>query len=64
MPVSLIKGYYECLEHAHQFASVNMACQVVSFWFLVSGMAIILKKKILLLCYCVARDTHFSAFML
>ena len=41
----LINGYCEYLEHAHQFVSVNMAvssCQVVLFWFLVSGMAIIL----------------------
>ena len=41
---ALINGYYECLEHAHQIVSVNMACQIVSFWFLVSGMAIILQK--------------------
>ena len=42
---ALINSYYECLEHAHQFISVNMAvssCQVVLFWLLVSGMAIIL----------------------
>ena len=31
-PFALINGYCECLEHAHQFISVNMAvssCQVV-----------------------------------
>ena len=31
---ALINGYYECLEHAHHFISVNMAvfsCQVVCF---------------------------------
>ena len=42
---ALINGNYEYLEHAHQFVSVNMAdssCQVVLFWLLVSGMAIIL----------------------
>ena len=44
---ALINGYYECLEHAHQFVSVNMgvsSCQVVLFWLLVSGMAIIFFK--------------------
>ena len=53
--LALINGYCECLEHAHQFVSVNMAvssCQVVLFWFLVSGMAIIKKdSSAVLLCF-------------
>ena len=64
---ALINGYYECLEHAHHFvsASVNMAvssCQVVlapCVEYCYNSL-----KKILLLCYCVARDTHFSAFII
>ena len=43
--LALINGYYTRLEHAHQFVSVDMpvfSCPVVSFWFLVSGMALIL----------------------
>ena len=45
----------EYLEHAHQFVSVNMAvssCQVVLFWFLVSGMAIIKKDSSAVLLCC------------
>ena len=41
--LALIYGYYESLEHAHQFVSVNMtvsSCQVILFWLLVSGMAV------------------------
>ena len=64
-PFALINGYCECLEHAHQFISVNMAvssCQVVlapCVRYCYNSV-----KKILLLCYCVARDTHFSAFII
>ena len=65
--LALINGYCECLDHAHQFVSVNMAvspCQVVLFWFLVSGMAIILFKGFFCCAIqCVARDTHCSAFI-
>ena len=47
-------------------------CQVVLFWLLVSGMTIILCclkcwwfcNENLLLCYCDARDTHFSALVI
>ena len=38
-------------------------CFLVPSCFVLSGVAIIILKKILLLCYCVARDTHFSAFI-
>ena len=53
--LALINGYCEYLEHAHQFVSVNMAvslCQVVLFWFLVSGMAIIKKASSAVLLCC------------
>ena len=44
----------ECLEHAHQFITVNLAvssCQVVWFWLLVLGIAIILIKRFF--CYAI-----------
>ena len=53
--LALINGYCEYLEHAYQFVSVNMAvssCQVVLFWFLVSGMAIIKKDSSAVLLFC------------
>ena len=52
------------LEHAHQFVSVNMAvssCQVVFFWFLVSGMAII--KKRFFCCAIVLRGIRTSVLL-
>ena len=60
-----MNGYYECLEHAHQFLDLNMAvcsCQVVLIACVKYGYNSL--KKILLLCYCVARDTYFSAFII
>ena len=30
-PFALINGYCECLEHAHQFVSVNMAAKLICF---------------------------------
>ena len=65
---ALINGYCECLEHAHQFVSVNMAVSsYVSSRFVLAPCVRFgynSLKKILLLCYCVARDTHFSAFII
>ena len=58
-PFALINGYCECLEHAHQF--VRYGCFLVPGCFVRYGYNSL--KRILLLCYCVARDTHFSAFI-
>ena len=49
----------EYLEHTHQFVSVNMACQVVSFGSLCQVWLHFFK----ILLVCAARDTHFSAFI-
>ena len=59
---ALINGYYECLEHAHLSVSIRVfPRQVVLAPCVRYGYNSF--KKILLLCYCVARDTHFSAFI-
>ena len=65
--LTLTNGYYECLEHAYQFVSVNMAvswCQVVLYWLLVFKILLFRYENNLLLSCCAARDTYFSAFII
>ena len=57
-----MNGYYECLEHAHQFVRAVSSCQVVLFWFLVSGMAIIKKDSSAVILCCEGYALQFFYF--